>query len=172
MHSSDLSRLEDSSWPFKPHNPTLRELLKFQSRLLTCTPDTSVATVAAKMNAIGVSAMVVVDEAQRPVGIWTEHDALRIDFHHSGLHYQQPISNLMSQPVQTIPDTARLNETARLFRQQHIRHVLVTNDKSQIQGIITQSDLVLHQGIEHYLHFRTVDCITPQDTGRLRDPPH
>lgn len=167
MQSSDLSHLGDSSWPFKPHNPTLRELLKHQNRLLTCTPDTSVATVAAKMNAIGVSAMVVVDEAQRPVGIWTEHDALRIDFHHGGLHYQQPISNLMSQPVQTIPDTARLNETARLFRQQHIRHVLVTSDKSQIQGIITQSDLVLHQGIEHYLHFRTVDCITPQDTGRL-----
>jgi CBS domain-containing protein len=41
-------------------------------------PGTDVVTVALRMRALGVDALAVVDEAQRPIGIVTDHDLLGV----------------------------------------------------------------------------------------------
>ncbi|KTG17706.1 hypothetical protein AUR63_08020 [Guyparkeria sp. XI15] len=128
--------------------------------MLTCPPDTPVHEAASRMRAAGVSSIVVVEE-DRPVGIWTEHDALALNLSLDST-FDQPVTAVMSRPVKSIRAEAPLTEAAHQFREQHIRHLLVCEGDGKektLRGIISLTDVVLNQGIEHYLHFRTVGSL-------------
>ncbi len=116
------------------------------------------------MRAARCSSIVVV-ESGRPVGIWTEHDALAIDFAHPET-FEIPISSVMSAPVRTVDPEAHLTDVAHRFREEHIRHLLVV-EHDQPLGVVSQTDVVLNQGIEHYLHFRSVESILDHETLRV-----
>jgi signal-transduction protein with cAMP-binding, CBS, and nucleotidyltransferase domain len=47
-------------------------------RALTASPDTDVVTAAARMRSLGVDALVVVDPADVPLGVVTDHDLLGV----------------------------------------------------------------------------------------------
>lgn len=150
-----------------PHNPRLQDILPSGQSLLECTPDTRLYEAAQKMRERRISSVIVVDDQRRPLGIFTEHDALRLDFRQTENLYQQPIAQLMSQPVLTISAAAHLSDAAQLFRLRRIRHVLVVDAAQQPLGIITQTDVVMNQGIEHYLHFRPVETAFRNNTPRI-----
>lgn len=133
--------------------------------MLTCAPQTPLYEVAERMRDAAVSSIVVVDDGE-PVGIWTEHDALRVDLGSRHIH-ERPVAEVMSSPVQGIAADAHLTDAAHRFRDQHIRHLLVTDPASEAPlGIISLTDVVLNQGIENYLHFRTVGTLVGNDNAR------
>ncbi len=143
----------------------VKELLRPGHDILECSPDTPLYEAAALMQRSKYSSIVIVDDG-RPVGIWTERDALRIDF-------TQPqtlgvaIREAMSAPVQTISSDAELSAASERFKSERIRHLLVVDDDGSMAGIISQTDVVRHQGLEHYLNFRTVGSILRSETVRL-----
>src|SRR5690554_2975248 len=127
-----------------------------QRGLLTCAPDTPLRVAAERMAARQCSSIVVV-EAGQPVGIWTESDALAIDFS-TAEAVQQPISRVMSQPVESLPGATPVSEAALRFSAERRRHFLVVDDGGAVIGMLSQTDVVLNQGLEPYLRLREVEA--------------
>ena len=131
-----------------------------QTSLLTCEPDTPLWMAAERMAARQCSS-IVVTKAGQPLGIWTEHDALAIDFADPA-SVRQPISRVMSQPVASLPASTPLSEAALRFNAEHRRHFLVINAEGTPVGILSQTDVALNQGLESYLRLREVQAAMRQ----------
>ncbi len=125
-----------------------------QTALLTCSPDTPLHEAAQRMANRQCSSMLVMHRNE-VLGIWTEHDSLRLDFDDPGsLH--TPINELMSSPVSSLHQSTPITEVARRFGEEQRRHFLVVNDEGLPQGIVSQTDIALKQGLELYLCLREV----------------
>ncbi|WP_346798161.1 EAL domain-containing protein [Halomonas sp. Bachu 37] len=125
-----------------------------QAGILHCSPDTPLCDAARRMATRHCSSIVVMED-ERAIGIWTEHDALMVDF--SDIHAMRiPISEVMSHPVSTISAQASLGEAAMQLQTQGYRHLLVVDERGTGLGILSQTDIALNQGLEPYLRLREV----------------
>ncbi|MCU7835561.1 MAG: EAL domain-containing protein [gamma proteobacterium symbiont of Taylorina sp.] len=131
------------------------------SQVLTCSIDDSIQSVAAKMQAQNASSVIVVKD-NIPVGIWTEADALKLDFNIEALFFQ-PIRNFMSTPVQTMKQQVLVSTAALAFQEQGIRHFVVVDDEGAMQGIISQSDIIFHQSPESFFHVQKINKVLNPD---------
>jgi diguanylate cyclase (GGDEF)-like protein/PAS domain S-box-containing protein len=128
--------------------------------ILHCSADEPLFTVATRMNEARCSSMVVM-EADVPVGIWTEHDALSIDFTDPQFH-ARPVGDLMSSPVKSVAAHSSLQEVASRFLADGVRHYLVLDAVGQPLGVVSQTDVILNQGVEHYLRLRQVSTVVKE----------
>jgi diguanylate cyclase (GGDEF)-like protein/PAS domain S-box-containing protein len=122
--------------------------------LLTCPPETPLHEAAALMRTHRCSSMLVVD-ANDPVGIWTEHDALRLDLSDPD-QVLRPIATQMSTPIKTTTKQVSIDDIGHRFHDEGIRHLLVLDSRGGFAGIISQTDVVLNYGLERYLQVRRV----------------
>ncbi len=125
--------------------------------ILECTPDTPIYEAARRMNEARCSS-IVITERNKAIGIWTERDALAFDFS-SATAAEQPIENVMSWPVLAVSENISLQEVASQFLHESVRHFLVVGESGKPVGVISQTDVVLHQGVEYYLRLRSVETI-------------
>jgi len=125
--------------------------------ILECTPETPLYEAARRMSNLKVSSILVVENDQ-PVGVWTERDVLAIDFSDQAAQ-MQPVGEVMSAPVKTVSADLKIQELAVRFREERLRHYVVTNAQGKRCGVISQTDIVLNQGIEHYLKLRSIDTV-------------
>jgi diguanylate cyclase (GGDEF)-like protein/PAS domain S-box-containing protein len=123
--------------------------------LLTCDVSTLLIDAVKLMRSKKVSS-VFVTENESIVGIWTESDCVRVDFNQPDFALQ-PIANHMASPVHSILDTKTLSEATIKFHQLGIRHLLVIDKFNKPTGVVSLSDIVRNQGLDHYLHFRPID---------------
>lgn len=122
--------------------------------LLSCSSDATLHDAALQMNKHHVSSILVMDAGQ-PVGIWTEADARKLDFTDLALG-EKLISDYMSSPVDTVDGDESLSEIALKFQRLRRRHFLVTDQKHGPIGVVSQTDVIRSQGLEHYLCMRNV----------------
>ncbi len=125
--------------------------------LLECAPGVPLHEAARRMSERRVSSILVVED-DTVLGIWTERDALAVDFDNPA-NFALAVREAMSAPVRTVPASTPLNELTVRFREEHLRHLLVVDEDGRRLGIVSQSDVVLNQGIEHYLKLRKVDSL-------------
>ena len=131
--------------------------IMYSGLLLQCRPQTSIADAAARMSENSVSSILIADQG-RVIGIWTEHDALALDFTDPD-RFNQPVSTVMSSPVLTLPSTMDAGQAAIRLRDSGKRHFLVVDDNESPVGILSQTDLALNQGLEPYLRLREVRAV-------------
>jgi diguanylate cyclase (GGDEF)-like protein/PAS domain S-box-containing protein len=128
-----------------------------QKNLICCEPQTSVQQAASLMRQHNISC-ILVKKNKLILGIWTESDCKKLDLSDpSVLH--QPVSQVMSCPVLSVPDRCSISEAAALMKQKNIRRLLVTDKTHQAIGIVTQTDLIHQQPLEHYLMLRDISSI-------------
>ena len=127
--------------------------------LLECGPDVPLHEAARRMSERRVSSILVVED-DAVLGIWTERDALAVDFDDPAT-FALAVRAAMSAPERTVPAATLLHDLAVRFREEHLRHYLVVDEAGRRIGIVSQSDVVLNQGIEHYLKLRRVDSLVP-----------
>jgi diguanylate cyclase (GGDEF)-like protein/PAS domain S-box-containing protein len=125
-----------------------------QRDILSCSPQTPVSEAAQQM-ARGRCSSIVVIEDGRPVGIWTERDALAIDFSDPA-SFHRPIASVMSHPIKTIHAATSIGDAGMHFQMEGVRHFVVIDDAGACIGVISQSDVILRHGIEHFLVLRSV----------------
>lgn len=127
-----------------PLDPVIADVpveLIMHTGLLTCSPETPLHLAAERMASRRCSSMLIV-EKEAVLGIWTEHDSLRLNFNDpASLH--SPISELMSSPVATVNIQTPVSEVVRRFNVEQMRHLLVVDDSARPQGIISQTDIAL-----------------------------
>ncbi len=125
--------------------------------ILSCTPVTPLSQAVQHMVDAHCSSILVIEEGEA-IGIWTEQDALALDFS-DPTFFSAPISRVMSSPVKTLYYQTTIGEATLRFREEGVRHFLVVDDQGSHKGIVTQSDIVLNQGIEYFISLREVKSV-------------
>ena len=103
--------------------------------VMTARPHQTIGHVRKVMSEHKVSALPVVNTEGEPVGMITATDLL--EDHPDGA----PVNGLMSLPVYTVPRYDGPHIAARIMRNHHIHHVVVTEHKKAI-GIVSAYDLL------------------------------
>lgn len=103
--------------------------------VMTVTPHQTAAHVRAMMRDHRVSAIPVVGPEGEPVGIVTAADLL--EDHPAGA----PVSTFMSSPVYTVPRYDGPHIAARIMRNHHLHHVVVTEHQAVV-GMVSAFDLL------------------------------
>src|SRR5688572_23740618 len=112
---------------------------------VTCRPDVPVRDVLERMRAERVGSMVVVDEAMRPLGIFTTQDVLdRVAAPQASMNL--PIEKLMTVSVVALEEDASLADAALAMARHHLRHVVVTRD-GKVAGVVSERDIFSLQRI-------------------------
>ena len=119
----------------------IRTLMSRQ--VITATPRTAIFRVASLMKRKRVSCIVVV-ENDRPVGVITERDVVRLfdaSTHNPRVHIM-PVRELMSSSVVTIEEETSLFDALVIAKSRRIRHLPVVDSAGALAGIVTQTNLV------------------------------
>jgi len=81
-----------------------------------------------------IQSIPIVDKDKKVLGIATVSDVL-------GMKDTTPISKVMSEKVFTVPLYSDISTAARVMRNHHIHHVLVTHEQETI-GVLSAYDLL------------------------------
>ncbi len=111
---------------------------------------------------------ILITEADQVLGIWSEGDTRRLNFSNTSL-LKRSVCEWMSAPVISIGSTARLSEAAEKMARYRLRRLLVLDEQGQPLGVLTQSDLVHQQGVEHYVQMRTLASVVSEPPLVLSD---
>jgi CBS domain-containing protein len=116
-----------------------------RKRPVSCRRDTLLRQVLERMQRERVGSMVVVDDGERPIGIFTAHDVLgRVALPQASL--DAPIEQLMSAPTVTVEEERTLADAAVAMARKGIRHVVVTRD-GRLAGVVSERDLFALQRV-------------------------
>ena len=128
-----------------------------QKNLICCEPQHSIQQAASLMRQHNISC-ILVKKNELILGIWTESDCKKLDLSDPAV-LRQPVSLVMSCPVLSVSEHCSTSDAAALMKQKAVRRLLVTDSAHQAIGIVTQTDLIHQQPLEHYLVLRDISSI-------------
>jgi len=110
--------------------------------VVTVDVEASLRDAAAVMlsNDVG-SAVVTVDDA--PAGIVTEYDMTWAGYRADRPFSEIPVRKVASRPLKTIAPGATLHRAADRMQRQNVKRLVVA-DGTELEGIVTMTDLVHH----------------------------
>lgn len=128
-------------------------------RVHIASPDTPFKLLVRLIEENRVSAVPIVDQAGRPVGIVSESDLLTKerrselshgkDVFHFGKRRELKAkadaliaSELMTSPPITVKATLPLADAARLMQERNVRRLVVVDEQGRIAGIVSRSDIL------------------------------
>ncbi len=123
-------------------------LLKFRSiaegmtsEVITATLTTSIFCIAKIMTEQNVSSVIILDQQQLPVGIVTEQDI--VQFQVLELNLDKLLAqSVMSSPLFCLQSGDSLWSAQQVMQIKNIRRLVITNEQGDLQGILTQSNLL------------------------------
>jgi CBS domain-containing protein len=103
--------------------------------VVTSVPHKSLGHIREIMANNNISSVPIVNSDNEPVGIITTSDLAK--GHDDGT----PVSHIMPEHVYTVPAYNDVHIAARIMRNHHIHHVVVTNE-NEIVGVVSSFDLL------------------------------
>jgi PAS domain S-box-containing protein len=125
-------------------------LLKFKSvsegmtsKVIYALPTATVLEIAQMMSDRNIGSIVIVDgqEPPKPVGIVTERDIVQFQAFELNLD-QLLVEAVMSSPLFCLHPTDSLWAAQQVMQAKNIRRLVVTNERGELEGILTQSNLL------------------------------
>jgi CBS domain-containing protein len=122
----------------------IASLLATKSRRpITIRPEQSVREAVQLLATHNIGALIVVDEADAPVGIISERDIVREASRNEQV-FGRPVSEIMTRDVITGVPEDDLASVANVMTEKRIRHVPIM-DKGRLAGIVSIGDVVKAQ---------------------------
>lgn len=129
------------------------ELVEIQSighskKPVTCSLSTSIREAAQIMRSQNVGSIVITDQTEIPLGILTDRD-LRNKVVTGDIGVEQPVTEIMSHPVITMPPQLTVADVQILMMKHGIHHLVLTENgmnTSPVVGVISEHDLLVIQG--------------------------
>lgn len=126
-------------------------------RLQWTHPNETVLAATQQMNEHSIGALLVIDDNENLVGIFTERDVLRRVVAVERTPSTVTVGEVMTSNVACCRPETSTEDARSIFRQYRIRHLPVVNDRGAVQGLISIGDLnahhTNHQEVTiHYLH--------------------
>jgi CBS domain-containing protein len=103
--------------------------------VVTAKPNITVKDAVRTLQEKHVGSIVITDNNEKCVGIFTERDAIRIIASDAPL--ETPIEQVMTKNVATIGEEASLEEAKRLIISHGIRHLPVVDNKGKLIGLLS-----------------------------------
>jgi CBS domain-containing protein len=97
--------------------------------------------IAGEMQRHQIGSVVIV-ENQKPVGILTERDFVRIVERVGALMENSLAKNHMTTPVLSVKPETPIADVVKLMGEKHVRHVIVLDSKGNLAGIISSRDVM------------------------------
>lgn len=134
--------------------------------VITVSPDSLLQDALARMEAERISCLVVVDDNYRPVGIFTEQDAVRMV---AGGHRANggTMAGAMSHPVHAMPGHTEYHDAFQLMSNAGYRHLVVLDDEGRLAGIASETDFYHHLSVEYLAELKTVATAMRHDVPTL-----
>jgi CBS domain-containing protein len=103
----------------------------------------TVKAVAKIMNETGIGSLVIVKgtEVDKPIGIITERDLVRVAGTAEVLTLQMPVRDIMSKPVITIDSNSSIRDAIQSMELNNFRRLPVVDREKKMVGIITDKDI-------------------------------
>lgn len=137
------------------HTTRIRQIVS--RRIISVGPETPAVAALAVMAEARISCLVIAVK-KKPLGIFTERDLVRAANREIPFS-QSTIGELMTSPVLTIPGHLNIFEAYNLMLTNHIRHHVVVDQNGRLLGVMSQSDLINHLGLEYFVEMRKVEQI-------------
>jgi diguanylate cyclase (GGDEF)-like protein/PAS domain S-box-containing protein len=142
--------------------PTVAELMSHHADRVS--PSATVAEAAQLMVGAKISSVIVVDRDQ-VVGIVTEGDMMHAMRQHSDRTL--PITAIMTAPVHTISADCDFREAYRDAARHGIRHLVVADAQGMPLGVVAETDIRRHLGLEFFRQLNNVDALMERNFPRL-----
>lgn len=111
--------------------------------VITAKESQTVKTVAKIMTDSHIGSVVIVrnTDANRPVGIITERDVVRIAGAEQALTLQMPVHEIMSKPIIVIAEMSSIKDALQTMELNNIRRLPVVDKEKIMVGIVTDKDI-------------------------------
>jgi len=124
--------------------------------------DTTIQKVVEVMAAGSIGSIIIVDDEQKPVGIFTQSDVLkRIVLPRTSL--ENPIHSVMSSGPHTLSLAANAYDAALAMAMHGVRHVLAVDEGGRLKGVVSERDLFALQRVGLRQIRQTIDTATTID---------
>jgi cystathionine beta-synthase len=142
-----LSKMYDDFWMaeqgflLRPPHGDLSDLITHRyeaGEVISVGPTDTLLTAFKRMRDTDVSQLPVVDKNGRSVGILDESDVL-VKVHRDPSHFNDPVKNAMTDKLETLPPTAKINDLLEVFDRGRVAIVM---DDDKFLGLITRTDLL------------------------------
>lgn len=125
-------------------NSPLSSIIKKQP--VCASEQTSIREVIGVMAAGHIGSMIVVDDEERPIGIFTQSDVLkRVVL--PGVPLESPIASVMSPDPHTLPLASSAYDAVLAMASFGIRHVLAVDEGGRLKGVVSERDLFALQRV-------------------------
>lgn len=118
-------------------------------------PDVALTHVLSLMQQRSISSVVAVDKADRPVGIFTEQDAIRL-ISESKAVQALTMKEVMSQPPIIVKSHLGYGDAYQVMSEHKVRHLVVVDDSGVLIGLVSEGDFLHHMGMEYLVELKTV----------------
>jgi CBS domain-containing protein len=108
--------------------------------VVTTDPKTSIRAAIETLHEKHIGSLLITDEDQKCMGIFTERDVIRLVA--QGVNLDTPIEKVMTSNVITIGEEASLEEARRLIVTHAVRHLPVVNDQAKLVGLLSVRKLL------------------------------
>jgi cystathionine beta-synthase len=142
-----LSKMYNNFWMaeqgfiHRPPQGDLNDLISHRyeaGEVISVGPKDTLLTAFKRMRQADVSQVPVLDEKGRAVGILDESDLL-VKVHRDSTHFNDPVKSAMTDKIETLPPTAKINDLLEVFDRGRVA-IVMHNDK--FLGLITRTDLL------------------------------
>jgi len=123
---------------------TLKAILSHKG--LTLGPNETTAKALEVMAEHKISSIIIVNDEQQPVGIFTEHDALRIVA--DRIDTQNSLSDVMIPEPFCVEHTLHLFDAYAMMEEKGYRHLVVVDEEGVFAGVVSEGDFLRHIGFE------------------------
>jgi CBS domain-containing protein len=120
------------------------------AQVVTAKPSSTITEVARIMEQIEIGSVPVV-ENDRVVGLVTDRDIV-IRGIAAGVGLDSPVSQVMSDAVQTCREDDNVADAAARMGSQQIRRLIVLDDKGKLAGILSLGDIAQDYGAKAVGH--------------------
>jgi len=125
------------------------------SSILPLTPLHTAKDAFNQMQEHKISSVIVADEDNRPIGIFTEHDGLTIIANNADDSVS--LLDVMSKDVFCVNEDSYIHDAYVLMEQKNFRHVVITDKDACYLGVVTEGDFLRHMGFEDIAQEKTIE---------------
>ena len=105
------------------------------TNVITASPSMTVKETIGILHNTHIGCIVSIDDDKKCIGIFTERDAIRLVAENVELN--QPLDNVMTKNIITIPEDSSINEVRRIIQTHSIRHLPVVNQENRLVGLLS-----------------------------------
>ena len=112
-------------------------------------PDDSVQSAIELMVDHDQGSVIVIDDAEHVLGIFTERDVLRHYLTHQTKFLYLKVSEVMSAPVATVSEDTPIQEALEMMTSKNIRRLPVVDSEGRMIGFLSWKELFAKLRREH-----------------------